>query len=58
MFEARFPGIVIQAVGLTFGTLGALLLAYRSGLIKATENSSSASSPPPAASRCSTWSTS
>ncbi len=30
--------IVIQAVGLTFGTLGALLLAYRSGLIKATEN--------------------
>ena len=27
-----------QAVFLTFGTLGALLLAYRSGLIKATEN--------------------
>ncbi len=38
MFEMRFPGIVMQAVGLTFGTLGALLLAYRSGLIKATEN--------------------
>ena len=38
MFEARFPGIVIQAVGLTFGTLGALLMAYRSGLIRATEN--------------------
>lgn len=38
MFELRFPGIVIQAVGLTFGTLAALLLAYRSGLIKATEN--------------------
>ena len=38
MFEQRFPGIVMQAVGLTFGTLGALLLAYRSGLIKATEN--------------------
>ncbi len=37
-FEVRFPGIVMQAVGLTFGTLGALLLAYRSGLIKATEN--------------------
>lgn len=37
-FESRFPGIVIQAVGLTFGTLFALLLAYRSGLIKATEN--------------------
>lgn len=38
IFEARFPGIVIQAVGLTFGTLTALLIAYRSGLIKATEN--------------------
>ncbi len=38
MMEARFPGIVIQAVGLTFGTLGALLVAYRSGLIRATEN--------------------
>jgi len=38
VFEARFPGIVIQAVGLTFGTLFALLFAYKSGLIKATEN--------------------
>ncbi|MGH8030656.1 MAG: Bax inhibitor-1/YccA family protein [Arenimonas sp.] len=38
IYEARFPGIVIQAVGLTFGTLAALLFAYRSGLIKATEN--------------------
>ena len=38
MFESRFPGIVMQAVGLTFGTLAALLLAYRSGLIKVTEN--------------------
>ncbi len=37
-FEFRFPGIVIQAVGLTFGTLFCLLLAYRSGLIRATEN--------------------
>lgn len=37
-FEVRFPGIVIQAVGLTFGTLFALLMAYKSGLIKATEN--------------------
>lgn len=37
-FEARFPGIVFQAVLLTFGTLFALLFAYRSGLIKATEN--------------------
>ena len=38
IFESRYPGIVSQAVFLTFGTLGALLLAYRSGLIKATEN--------------------
>jgi uncharacterized YccA/Bax inhibitor family protein len=36
--EVQFPGIVIQAVGLTFGTLFCLLAAYRSGLIKATEN--------------------
>jgi uncharacterized YccA/Bax inhibitor family protein len=38
LMEARYPGIVIQAVGLTFGTLFGLLFAYRSGLIKVTEN--------------------
>ncbi len=38
MYEARFPGIVLNAVVLTLGTLGALLIAYRSGVIKATEN--------------------
>jgi uncharacterized YccA/Bax inhibitor family protein len=38
IMEAQFPGIVIQAVALTFGTLFCLLLAYKSGLIKATEN--------------------
>ena len=38
MFNALYPGIVVQAVFLTFGTLGALLLAYKSGLIQATEN--------------------
>jgi len=38
VFEARYPGIVSQAIFLTFGTLAALLMAYRSGLIKATEN--------------------
>lgn len=38
MFEARYPGIVSQAVFLTFGTLAALLIAYRSGWIRATEN--------------------
>jgi len=37
-FEARYPGIVIQAIGGTFGTLFCLLAAYQSGLIKATEN--------------------
>ena len=38
IFEARYPGIVIQAVALTFGTLFALLIAYRSRLIPVTEN--------------------
>lgn len=38
MLEARYPGIVMTAVGLTFGTLFGLLLAYKTGLIKATEN--------------------
>jgi uncharacterized YccA/Bax inhibitor family protein len=37
-FEMMYPGIVFQAVLGTFGTLFALLAAYRSGLIKATEN--------------------
>ena len=36
--EAQYPGIVIQAVGLTFGMCIALLLAYSSRMIKATEN--------------------
>ncbi|MHC4759306.1 MAG: Bax inhibitor-1/YccA family protein [Planctomycetota bacterium] len=38
VLNARFPGIVIQAIFLTFGTLACLLMAYRSGLIRATEN--------------------
>ena len=37
IFEMRYPGIVMQAVGLTFGTMAAMLLAYRSGLIRATD---------------------
>lgn len=36
--ELRFPGIPMQAVGLTFGTLVALLLVYRTGIIKVTDN--------------------
>jgi len=37
MFDLRYPGIAFQAVGLTFGTLFVLLLAYRSGLIQVTQ---------------------
>jgi uncharacterized YccA/Bax inhibitor family protein len=37
MFELRYPGIALQAVGLTFGTLLVLLIAYHSGLIRVTE---------------------
>lgn len=37
-FEQMFPGIVIQAVALTFGTLFCLLFAYKSKIIKVTEN--------------------
>ena len=37
LFETEFPGIVIQAVALTFGTLFCLLLAYKTGLIKVTK---------------------
>ncbi|MBI5463539.1 MAG: Bax inhibitor-1/YccA family protein, partial [Ignavibacteriales bacterium] len=38
MLESLYPNIVIQAVALTFGTAGCLLIAYKSGVIKATEN--------------------
>ena len=38
MFEAQYPGLVIQAVGMTFGTLFCLLGVYKSGLIKVTDN--------------------
>jgi uncharacterized YccA/Bax inhibitor family protein len=37
MIDQRYPGIAIQAVGLTFGTLLALLMAYTSRLIKVTQ---------------------
>ena len=36
-FDLRYPGIGIQAVSLTFGTLLVLLLGYSSGLIKVTQ---------------------
>jgi uncharacterized YccA/Bax inhibitor family protein len=37
LFELRYSGIAIEAVGLTFGTLFVLLMAYRSGLIRVTQ---------------------
>lgn len=38
VFETRYPGIVFQAVTLTFGTLFALLVAYKSKMIPVTQN--------------------
>jgi uncharacterized YccA/Bax inhibitor family protein len=38
VFEAQYPGIAIQAIGLTFGILASLLFCYKSGIIKPTEN--------------------
>jgi uncharacterized YccA/Bax inhibitor family protein len=38
IFERRYPGIAIEAVGLTFGVLAVLLVTYRSGLIRVTEH--------------------
>ncbi len=37
LMEMKFPGIVLQAVGLTFGVLACMLVAYRTGLIKVTQ---------------------
>jgi uncharacterized YccA/Bax inhibitor family protein len=37
IFERSYPGIAVQAVGLTFGTLAVMLMAYKTGLIRATE---------------------
>ena len=38
MYEMKYEGIVINAVGLTFGTLAVLLLVYSTGLIRPSEN--------------------
>jgi uncharacterized YccA/Bax inhibitor family protein len=38
IFEMMYPGIVVQAVGLTLGTLASLLFLYKTGIIKPTEN--------------------
>ncbi|MDR3388289.1 MAG: Bax inhibitor-1/YccA family protein [Rudaea sp.] len=37
VFNLRYPGLVVTAVALTIGTLAAMLLIYRSGLIKVTD---------------------
>lgn len=37
LLDKAFPGIAIHAVALTFGTLGVMLIAYTTGLIRATE---------------------
>ena len=37
MFEKSYPGVAIQAVGLTFGTLFVMLLAYKTGIVRATQ---------------------
>jgi uncharacterized YccA/Bax inhibitor family protein len=38
MIELSHPGIAFQAVTLTFGTLFSLLIVYKSGLVRVTEN--------------------
>ncbi len=37
MLERRYPGVAIQAVGLTFAVLAAMLVAYKTGLIRVTQ---------------------
>lgn len=37
VYEQRFAGLPMQAVGLTFGVLVALLLVYRTGIIRVTD---------------------
>lgn len=37
MFEARFPGLVMRAVSLTFGVFFIMLLLYRSGTVRVTD---------------------
>ncbi len=37
LFEQQFRGIVFSAVALTFGVLAVMLVAYRTGLVRATE---------------------
>ncbi|HUL51469.1 MAG TPA: Bax inhibitor-1/YccA family protein, partial [Candidatus Nitrosotalea sp.] len=36
LFEKAYPGIAIQAIALTFAVMSVLLLAYKTGIIRAT----------------------
>ena len=36
-FEKAYPGVAMQAIGLTFGTLFVMLLAYKTRMIRATQ---------------------
>ena len=38
LLESQFPGIAMQAAGLTIGTLFCMLLAYTSGVIRVSDN--------------------
>src|SRR5260370_16552393 len=49
MFERTYPGVAMQAMGLTFGTLFVMLLAYKTGMIRATQHSKLRLTPPPPA---------
>jgi uncharacterized YccA/Bax inhibitor family protein len=37
LFDSQYPGIALQAIGLTLAVFCAMLLAYRTGLVRATE---------------------
>ena len=37
VFETKYPGLVVQALGLTVAVMFSMLFAYRTGLIKVTE---------------------
>jgi len=38
LYNARFAGLPLQAVTLTFGVFAALLLVYRTGIVRVTQN--------------------
>ena len=38
IFEEQYPGVVVEAIGLTLGVLFSMLVIYRTGLIKVTNN--------------------